>query len=1308
MAKTVYVHNILTVAPFPIPKTVFVHDIFDVGLDQEQSQQNSYQIINVANFRVAQTFKAGVSGTLYQIKLWGYKAGYSSGDFEVEIRNTIESHTKPNSTILGSGTFSNSDLTADTGGAEFVVDLSIPVKNIVSGNYYSIVVKRVSADGGCAIFYQNTDVYAEGNYVYSTDGEVSWHVESYDLYFKTYMQQATTYQQTILSDANITGTVQKTILSDAAIASQYDETILSDASIRVEKNITIPSDSNIKVIASQQTIFSNADIISQGVVRKSLKSDAVIAETLTRIIPSDAHIAGQRYKTILSDAYIRGDAFTHINSDFRYLVPEYKNINTDIRYSTNLSKFEKSDIYIQEGYYIPEQAIHIITTLSYYQWRFKNEIGGTWSAWENVGEGEKEWSVTAGTGTKRIYYEFKTASGLILSEADFYLECYLNIETFSISNLKCYEESGGTEIFDSTYQPDNTIYFDWDTPLHLVPIKGYSYAIDGTPDDIINIPQPSIVISGMSVEEVSDMIIKVNDGIFYNNLDRRVYTAQNFTIEDSEDLNRIDVIYISLIDNVVRITKGDKGVTPIPATIPTNSIKLAEIKVRAATTEILSSDITDSRVTKVFLDYTDVFLTEGQHTLKIKAQALNGLWSSTAIFNLWISSQSPDLTDLRCYNSPGGIEIVKGRLQNLTDTGYFEWVAPVAPGTMTYYYTIDGSEPIASSDNTVDTHVTKTMGTGSHIFKVRAKDQYGTWGRVRQFVFVYSAATYPDDTIVIGGETILKQSLKEVVVNNINFSLDSARVCEFEEPVDFDASSSFNYGQEISVVHNGNTLFRGKIRVIRRSMTLGAETIHYQAAGPRAELEHIYSYTTDISGETNILTFKDISPTDAINKILEPVVDIVDRVSDSISADNIIEMELTTMPVAQAITEVLKYAKNYKYYIEPDGTLNFLDLTAISGKDAYFGIYGQKVSTSSPQFNVVDSNLVFDNTNRYNQCIIQGSKRIEIREVECFPLVDETKPYGYDYSKWCLPKHWKVVSLLNTKVSFTKILSIGTFRKKSFLGGFKKICLNPEAITEEQNFDWVWQGYHDMGYIALAEFCNNSRYQKISQRQWMETKRAKSATDETPPIENDEWKQEGRRSAVTDFEKGSLEPKYKKGSDIDIDGFLVKFSKWIYNKQTPESLPSPGTVIALVAIETKPLIVSATLSGSAIDPKILRIYDSSYIFDQSKFYAYIDGEKVDILYDWKNYPAGLPALFINDTDKMLNRANKEMEAKKDIVISGSITIDTIDNTWDLSKTVNLRNTGQGDWTSLNARIISITYNFIDNTTVLQLTTQYST
>jgi len=59
------------------------------------------------------------------------------------------------------------------------------------------------------------------------------------------------------------------------------------------------------------------------------------------------------------------------------------------------------------------------------------------------------------------------------------------------------------------------------------------------------------------------------------------------------------------------------------------------------------------------------------------------------------------------------------------------------------------------------------------------------------------------------------------------------------------------------------------------------------------------------------------------------------------------------------------------------------------------------------------------------------------------------------------------------------------------------------------------------------------------------------------------------------------------------------------------------------------------------------------------------------------------------------------------VISGSVTLDTIDNTWNLKKTVNLQNTEQGDWESLDARVTSIAYNFIDNTTTLQLTTQYS-
>jgi hypothetical protein len=73
---------------------------------------------------------------------------------------------------------------------------------------------------------------------------------------------------------------------------------------------------------------------------------------------------------------------------------------------------------------------------------------------------------------------------------------------------------------------------------------------------------------------------------------------------------------------------------------------------------------------------------------------------------------------------------------------------------------------------------------------------------------------------------------------------------------------------------------------------------------------------------------------------------------------------------------------------------------------------------------------------------------------------------------------------------------------------------------------------------------------------------------------------------------------------------------------------------------------------------------------------------------------------------MAEYAEDLLEKYKDIKVNGTITLDTIDLTWDLDRTVNLINTAQGSWTTLNAKVIGIKYDFDANTTTLEITSEY--
>jgi len=120
-----------------------------------------------------------------------------------------------------------------------------------------------------------------------------------------------------------------------------------------------------------------------------------------------------------------------------------------------------------------------------------------------------------------------------------------------------------------------------------------------------------------------------------------------------------------------------------------------------------------------------------------------------------------------------------------------------------------------------------------------------------------------------------------------------------------------------------------------------------------------------------------------------------------------------------------------------------------------------------------------------------------------------------------------------------------------------------------------------------------------------------------------------------------------------------------------------------ILIETVPLKVTVTVPGTASSiSKTLRVVNTSFKYSED------------------------PDNPIDDTARMTEYAQDLLQKYKDIKINGSITLDKIDLDWDLDKTVNLINTDQASWSSINAKVIGIRYNFDANTTTLEITSEY--
>ncbi|MFX0084272.1 MAG: hypothetical protein ACFFAU_01260 [Candidatus Hodarchaeota archaeon] len=738
-----------------------------------------------------------------------------------------------------------------------------------------------------------------------------------------------------------------------------------------------------QIIACLKKTFSNSyNIIS--ILLKSNSNTYTIVSSLA--------------KAVISSYSLTANLLGYMFKKFKTVIAFY--------FDDAKSSVEIKEAYIEEGDYISSLDVTIkLKVDNAIYMRFQNDsYAGSWSSWETYSE-EKEWTLSAGDGVKKIYCQFQDAAGEN-SREDFYIETNYSGSSFVFPTINAYTEKGGSIITDSVYQTDDTPYFKWSIPDYGdMPIMGYSYAIDEDPDDIIDIPSDYRVVSGFEVTPAGGMTVNVATGKYnYTYELKEIPSITNLTFDAADpSLDRIDRIYINAQYGTVNIVKGTPAASPVAPDLSYGLILVAQVYITAADGTISSGDITDERENYGEIDVVTP-IGEGIHTFKIKAKARNGIWSSVGSFNLYVSSKSPDIGRIHCWKTASKLfEINDGEYQSDTQIPYFEWTVPSAPGTMEYYYTADNTEPDGSSLHTSDNHIILDLtGNRSTVLRVRAKDQYGTWGKSRSFNFIYSPDTedgsisISEDVVVIGGSVTLRQSKKQCQVHTVSFDLRSARICVFEEPIDFDGSESFQLYDTINVVYEGTTVFSGKIKSIQRSIDINNDTVIYTAAGPRAELMESYleKYNEDFRQNSSVIKWEDMTPSEIIHDIASLVPSIIKSVSSTPTGPEI-TLEMTAVTADQAIQAVMTKTGHYGYYMTPQRQLVTVDFTASNPSNVYFGVKGSTVVGSN--YDVLASDLDFDASDIYNKCVIEGSRKLKLQWVSAH-LIEFPGPKAKQYS----------------------------------------------------------------------------------------------------------------------------------------------------------------------------------------------------------------------------------------------------------------------------------------------------------------------
>ena len=193
--------------------------IQDEILDQSQTSYSpGYDLYD--NRWVAQTFQAGASGTLTKITLTVNKNGSPANPLEVQVRDCTGGDL-PGTNIYATASLNPGDITS-AGQYDFI--FGTPA-SVTSGTKYAIVIKTDGGDvsNNYPLYYQGSDVYANGQACLSTNSGTDWTGYAFDSYFQTY----------ITVSARIPGsTVYATATrSDVTTAGEYDFTYASPYSV---------------------------------------------------------------------------------------------------------------------------------------------------------------------------------------------------------------------------------------------------------------------------------------------------------------------------------------------------------------------------------------------------------------------------------------------------------------------------------------------------------------------------------------------------------------------------------------------------------------------------------------------------------------------------------------------------------------------------------------------------------------------------------------------------------------------------------------------------------------------------------------------------------------------------------------------------------------------------------------------------------------------------------------------------------------------------------------------------------------------
>jgi len=548
--------------------------------------------------------------------------------------------------------------------------------------------------------------------------------------------------------------------------------------------------------------------------------------------------------------------------------------------------------------------------------------------------------------------------------------------------------------------------------------------------------------------------------------------------------------------------------------------------------------------------------------------------------------------------------------------------------------------------------------------------------------------------------TILKESQKDVIVNEIRYSFRRASYCRFTRPIRFDTENVIKLDSRVTILWKGETAFIGRIKSVHSEISPNGERVVCEAVGPREELSHRPLIKEDSASiiyneQENTMTIGDIF----LDVLKEVPGDVIASYTGPIASMDVKpgKIEFSNVTIDQALQTLIDKAGHFGFYITSKKILTVVDFDNQVTTNIYVGQLGEQVK-NHPEYNLISCDLNHDITGCYAKCIVEGSRVRQEGFLTLIPDWDKSIEEQWTYGKYLqtlrgLP-YIEEISPLVHKWIWLDERYLDVYRRYKIP---HKERIRRSLITGGSLRVFVWSSFADPG----------TYFHPIRGDEKVRSYPGGFGSPDTfylDPNQQHRWGWYGGYEGEIDLDAGTVIFKEPICSWEATGGITLSYIKsavkdrmyyppWFWKLR-------PAQASLLCVIEKEPFSVVVGPVGTAYtEYEIIR---TKYIYNESFIKEIIDKS----VKEWKSVDSPLPVdICRDDSADMIYFATETLKGIQNVKYNGTLVVDGIDLSIKPKNKLNIFNTDKSEWLTMNANIIEVTYNFENESMRLTLTSE---